>query len=543
MNLYQNARLTAAPLWCRLVSLPIVLLLGCPCQFAGAGTAPLLEFDVPFCISCRSIPCNDPAKKDPGKDLIEVVIPISVRVHAGTEKDLKQCLYTLVDPTEAETLSVRDWLPRTELKTEFAKPIQFNKEHLAKVGITVSAHYIVTAASDATGQIKSGVAYEMLPPQEIVLASGTVHQGHGVFFKLKPSTQTTLEGMKSFSAIFAVPHGWRGGCLRLQCEAVGLNRGFVPKLDREVESGLAVFCLALHLAGDAEAEKLADHVATCQQELFDCLVKNQREVRLACDKALPWLVRLGEWPWFFDRLGSGSDAVPARAEAALLNHALDRATTHARPLKEFPPPVREKLRALQEATQALQSLSTGGPLEPTKAALSADSAAKPASSTARGVRATIGFAEPDVSDRDRVPSRLEQRENSFVPVGDGQNKERTVAAAGLPVANADNHRDGGAGSSAGSLLSPSVGSSAKSLASADNGNQAGMEPATPLEQASKPSQLPKDFPKQPWYFLASIGGALFTCILAPLVVDVIRWCIKDGRQHRQPIRDEPKKKP
>ena len=30
---------------------------------------------------------------------------------------------------------MRDWLPRTELKTEYAKPIQVNNERLAKVGI------------------------------------------------------------------------------------------------------------------------------------------------------------------------------------------------------------------------------------------------------------------------------------------------------------------------------------------------------------------------------------------------------------------------
>jgi hypothetical protein len=477
MSLYQTARLTAAPAWPRLVGLATALLLGCR-QSAGAGTAPLLEFDAPFCISCRGIPGNGPAKRDSGKDLVEVVIPISVRLHAGAEKDLKQCLYTLVDPTKPGTVSVRDWLPRTELRTEFAKPIRFNNERLAKVGITVSAHYVVTAAADAAGQIKSGVAYEMLPPKELVLASGTVHQGHGVFFKLKPSTQTALEGMKSFSAILAVPRGWRGGCLILRCEAVGLNRGLVQKLDREVESGLALFCLALHLAGDDEAEKRADQVAVCQQELFDCLVKNRREVRQACDKALPWLGRSGGWPSFFDRLRSGSDAVPARIEAALLNYALDRATRQ-RPVEEFPRPIREKLRALQEATEALQSLSTGGPL-----------------------------------------------------AGYGLNKERTAAAAGLPVANPDNHRDGRAGPSAGSSRSPGGGSSAKPLAGAGNRNEPGTETATPLEEACKPGQPPKAVPKQAWYLLAWIGGALFTCVLALLAVDVIRKRIQDRRQHR-----------
>jgi hypothetical protein len=531
MNLCQTKKRMSV--WCRWVSLPMVLLLGCPCQFAVAGTPPALEFDVPFSITCRSLPCTDPAKKDPGKDLIEVVVPISVRVHAGSEKDLKHCLYTLVDPTEAETLSVRDWLPRTELKTDYAKPIQINNERLAKVGISLSAHYIVAAASDASGQIKSGVAYEMLPPQEIVLASGTVHQGHGVFFKLKPSTQTTLEGMKSFSAIFAVPHGWRGGCLRLQCEAVGLNRSFVPKLDREVDSGVAVFCLALHLAGDEGAEKLADQVATCQQELFDCLINGQRE--MTGNKALPWLCPAGACAWLFDRFSSNSDSVPERAEAAALNYALGGATTHTRSPEAFPRPVQEKLRALQEAMRALQSLATGGPpagdqvgstrrtqpdspSQPAKPNPSAGSAVKPASSTATGVRVTVGFAELD--DSDRVPPRLAQRKNS--PVGDGRNKERAVAPTGPRAANADDCPQNGDGSGAGSLLSPSVDSGVRPRSSASSGNEGKTPLVTPPEEASKGGQLSGGFPKQAWYLIASIGGAVFTYIGAPLLVELIR---------------------
>src|SRR5262249_36178399 len=156
---------------------------------------------------CRSIAEH---ARDGAFDVIEVVIPISARLRSGSERDLKQCVYTLIDPAEPATLVVTDWLPRTELKSDYAKPIQFSSERLGKIGISLAAHYVVSGTGDASGQLKSGVVYEMLPPQETVLASGTVQYGHGVFFKLKPSTQTTLEGKKSFSAIFAVPRGWRG---------------------------------------------------------------------------------------------------------------------------------------------------------------------------------------------------------------------------------------------------------------------------------------------------------------------------------------------
>src|SRR5579859_3853433 len=106
---------------------------------ASARTPPSLDFDVPFTIGCRSLSLQEHAR-DGAFDLIEVVIPISARVRAGTERDLKQCVYTLIDPAEPERLVVTDWLPRTELKSDYAKPIQFSSERLGKIGISLAAH-------------------------------------------------------------------------------------------------------------------------------------------------------------------------------------------------------------------------------------------------------------------------------------------------------------------------------------------------------------------------------------------------------------------
>jgi hypothetical protein len=450
-----------------------VLSFGCRGTLALAATPPRLDFDVPFCVSCRRVPCADSARKDPGKDLVEVVLPVSVRVRAGTEKDLKECLYTLVNAADPPVLSVRDWLPRTELKTEFAKPIQVNKERLAKVGITVSAHYAVTASGDALGQIKSAVAYEMLPPQEIVLASGTLHHAHGLFFKLKPSTQTALEGMKSFSAIFAAPHGWRGGCLRLECQAVGLNRGLLRPLDREVDCGRAVFWVALYVSGDAQAAALADRVGTCQQKLLDCLQTGRRSVGPAWGKCLPFLGRLVGRPGYLERHSPGADEVLDGDEPALLHHVLDRATTPARPAEELPGPVREKLRAFGEAVRALQHLSAGNP----RAADRSERVSAKAPSL--GTSAAFAHAE----------------------------KARPSPGAPRPA---------------------SVGSIAKAAALASDGKETITGSQAAPEKACQVDRSSAGTVKHPWYILASIGGAVFTCILAPVVVEVIRKRINSG---------------
>lgn len=494
------------PAWFHLLAACLAVLPGGPRPFAGVRTAPLLEFDVPFSIACRSLPLKGPARDDPGKQLIEVVIPISAHLRVGSEKDLKRCRYTLVDPGPSERLSVTDWLPRTELRTEFAKPIQFSKEHLGKIGISLSAHYVLAAAGEAGGQLKSAVTYEMLPPQEIVLASGTVQHGHGVFFELKPSTQTTIEGMKTFSAIFRVHRGWRGGCLKLECTAVGLDRGVVQKLDREVSSGLAVFYLALYRAGDGEAEKLADQVAECEQELLGAFVQRQHE-KAAGHRLFPWPSWLGKQPWFLDKSDSPDEDSVAPDEVALLNCVLD-AGTPTRPVAELPLPIRQKLRALHEAVEALQVLSDVDP--PTRDQTGASQGQSP--SPSQSAKAALPAATADKRSTSASGGAMPPgAESSSSKPADGQETPKTGAVPSLQ---------------------PKVGDSAKPLESAGEGDGGRTEP-------SNPGQLSHDFPKQAWYLLVSIWGALFTYIVAPLVVEFIRTRMKAGRRNRSRCKPRP----
>jgi hypothetical protein len=495
MHLRQFARLATGQIG-RLLVAPMLVLLGGSIALARAGTPPRLEFDVPFTIGCRSLPIRNPALADPEKQLIEIVLPISARLRAGTEKDLKQCLYTLVSPLEPGSLLITDWLPRTELKTEFAKPIQVSQESLAKIGINLSARYIVTASGESGAQLKSGVAYEMLPPQEIVLASGTIQQGHGLFFKLKPSTQTTLEGMKSFSAICAVPRGWRGGCVKLECEAVGFDRALVQKLDREVTSGQAVFYLALYLAGDQEAERLASRMASCEQELFESFLRHPKETRSAYDGSLSWTGRLGKWARFSEKSSFPIPAGTTRSEVALLGQILDNTKSQTNSLDEFPAATQDKVCALRQAALTLQRLSAWGaaPSEHTAGwgnpstgsaqgsgdARATQSASTRASSRAGATGATLGFAE--------------------------------LEAKSVTPAKSAVHRSGG-----------------EHLEGSGDHNSPSPTDSRSLGQPLSASQLAATSAKEGTYVLASILGALFTSIVGPLVVDLIRKRMENSR--------------
>ncbi len=545
MHVHRRPRFSVGSVRNRLVAVGMLLLVA----DARAGSPPLLDFDVPFSIGCRTLPIKNPALEGGAKELVEAVIPISARLQAGVEKDLKHCLYTVVDPSEPATLTVTDLLPQTQLKTEYAKPIQFTNEKLAKIGINLSAHYVVAATGDASGQLKSGMNYELLPPQDIVLASGTLQHGHGVFYELKPSSQTTLEGIKSYSVIFAVPRGWRGGCLRLDCEAVGIDRGVLPQFDRDVQSGRAVFYLALHRAGDGEAERFADDVARSQQDLFDSLGRRRREVKAASHNFFSWPAHTGRLSTLFERSTPSSDHLLTPAELALFDHVLDRATTLAWPIAEFPAPVLDRLADLRVAARALQALSVGRPGVPAPPpAPASKSAAPPQQQPAAAPQpnpakcpepaaatAVVAAGPPkaDATLRPPAADKTEPRKPSAPAPAAGKEVAVTAEKARLP--------ESAPGRAAeiehvltGPDLKPAFGEDTRPPSRAE-------DPMRPTPQApgnfgtpDSHGQPPQGFSNQAWYLLASVWGALFTYILAPLVVEFVRKRMKVApkRRHR-----------
>jgi hypothetical protein len=76
-----------------------------------------------------------------------------------------------------------------------------------------------------------------------------------VFFKLKPSTQESLQGARAFSCKFIVPQEWRGDWLLVSCIARGeTKRQLLKKID---ECGRGRFIVGLYLEGDPLARQLA----------------------------------------------------------------------------------------------------------------------------------------------------------------------------------------------------------------------------------------------------------------------------------------------
>jgi hypothetical protein len=86
-----------------------------------------------------------------------------------------------------------------------------------------------------------------LPPKQAIVVSGTLSEGRGVFFKLKRSSQTSLEGVHQLAVTFVAPGAWRGGHVDVGCSARG-ERKLLWVIKHDATLGSEGDVVRLHLA-------------------------------------------------------------------------------------------------------------------------------------------------------------------------------------------------------------------------------------------------------------------------------------------------------
>ncbi len=260
--------------------------------------APRVHFDTPGVVACREIPPTKETPALPGGKLIEARIQISSLIGRGSEEDLLQFFYRIECPHR--TMQVYDYLPRTTLASKYEGSIKYEEKdqttNAVRVGATTLPFEMITGGN-ANGEIvrtdTTTVRYELLPPKHQLSASGTLRRGAGVYFKLKPSSRTSLEGGKEFVLRMHVPKTWRGGYLRLQCVATGFYRGLVSQFDEQEQCGRASFTLALHLQDDEPAAQAARQFVAHENALRRAAAEHRQAIS---QQSLPLLRRsVGTW--------------------------------------------------------------------------------------------------------------------------------------------------------------------------------------------------------------------------------------------------------
>ena len=185
---------------------------------------PRVQFDVADMIACRDVTTPEFIATLSGERLIEARFEISSLITGGGERSLVHFLYRIESPQP--DVRVVDYLPRTKLVSDVVGEVavETKRGQITNFGISAKGHFEGYAAGDANAShgktSEARAQYKLLPPLELVAASGTINRAHGVYFKLRPSKQTSLEGAREFACVFRVPAAWQAGTMMIQCRAV-----------------------------------------------------------------------------------------------------------------------------------------------------------------------------------------------------------------------------------------------------------------------------------------------------------------------------------
>ncbi|WP_146399431.1 hypothetical protein [Pseudobythopirellula maris] len=200
-------------------------------DIVGLGAElPEASFDIPRTLVCRDVTTEEFAATRPGERLLKVEAPISLVLYHGEARRVEDLVIEI--DGEAAGLMVHDYGPKTLLESEHAEPIEVERTSQqdksmgaslgGKLGVDVA---ITPTIHGAVGRSQKEVEkLSRLPPKEPTVVSGTVNSRRGVYFKLKRSSQSTLEGERNYTVTFVAPVGWTGGEVRVECLARGTRK-------------------------------------------------------------------------------------------------------------------------------------------------------------------------------------------------------------------------------------------------------------------------------------------------------------------------------
>ncbi len=242
-----------------------------------------VSFDVMPTVGCRDVTTAEFAEANPDERLIEAHVEVSSLIRQGNEGDLLQYFYRFDSPRR--TMRIVDYTPKTTLASDVAGnvTIEKKKETTKGIGMTVTAPLEWPAKLSGSGDLAAktldSTRYELVPPMTAVAASGTLDRGYSVYFKLRPSRSTSLEGARPFTLVLRVPHSWRADYVHLSCTASAAAQGLLGPLDEEVVCGRRRFVVALYAEGDASAKAAAERLVRAESELLKTISANRQELQ------------------------------------------------------------------------------------------------------------------------------------------------------------------------------------------------------------------------------------------------------------------------
>ncbi len=241
------------------------------CLVISAGYKGLnaqVAFDVNPLVAARDLGQTALLSQLPHSRMIEVQLDVSALFNPGEASRVTE--YTVRLVSRHEDVQVADYSPRTELQTEILGPLQITQDadRIREGAIRGVGGYpgVGTVHGYAYGHDNSHetVVYARKPALELSTASGTLDRRRGVYFKVKQSSQNTLEGARPFRIVFEVPQNWRADLLDVTIEAVGYDHANSKRV-RVLST--QKFVVAMYQEYDDHAAALATRYVRQQQRL------------------------------------------------------------------------------------------------------------------------------------------------------------------------------------------------------------------------------------------------------------------------------------
>ena len=235
-----------------------------------ADAAPSVEFDFARVAECRDVTPAELAGQYSKRRLIELTLPVSVRFRGAPGEDVQEL--TIEINGAASGMRVHSFSPTTQLASDIAQPIETitTTKRARSLDATlggelplpyaeVVAHVSPSINAGVSGSETATEKLNRLPPKHAVVVSGTSSEGRGVFYKLRRSTQTSLEGVHVLSVTFVVPAAWRSGEVHVACSAYGQRK--MLWLKQPAALGKTAGHVRLYLAGKSPAYTVAKPIA------------------------------------------------------------------------------------------------------------------------------------------------------------------------------------------------------------------------------------------------------------------------------------------
>lgn len=254
-----------------------------------AADPPLVQFDLPT--TAVALPTDDP-------NLVQIELRLSSMIESPQPAAVSQWMVRCV-PRDPSVL-IADYSPRTETGSNVLTPIKIKTtaEQSQSTGFAVDGTYANLAhaniGADRGKKHSNVVEFDRVAPLQAVTATGTIHRGKGVYFKLRWTATQVLEGEKLFHITLSVPEHWRGGWMDVSVIAHSestptLSPWNPASWDRDPKTiGRANFVVAVYRLGDSDAERLAHTISEAERKLRQL---SKQHLRSSPSNSLPSMLR------------------------------------------------------------------------------------------------------------------------------------------------------------------------------------------------------------------------------------------------------------